>query len=358
MTTKEGTTVLKRMFAFLAFLSVAVQVALADQVVLKNGDRITGAIMKSGGGTLTLKTEFAGELNIKWDAVDQITSTDPLYLTTSDGRTVVGTVTARENQFDITPKDAPKVTLERSSIAVIRSPAEQAAFERLINPGWFDLWGGFVDLGYSLTTGNTDTSTITLGSKITRETRRDKTLLYAAYIKSSNDATGEKITTANAIRGGARYDYKLRPRVSLFGFGDFEYNEIQLLDLRSVIGGGVGYDLVKTEKTSLQVFGGGAWNHEKYSTGISRDFGELLIGEELNYRASNRTSFFERFTIYPNMSEGGEFRMTFDAGLSTKITRFLDWQLTVSDRYLSNPVPGSKGNDLLLTTGIRFSFQQ
>ena len=349
---------LKRMFACLAFLSVAVNVARADQVILKNGDRITGAIVKSDGKTLTLKTEYAGELNIKWDIVDQITSTDPLYLITSDGRTVVGTLTARESQFDVTPKDAAKVTLERSSIAVIRSPAEQAAFERLNSPGWFDLWGGFVDFGYSLTTGNTDTSTTTLGSKIQRETRRDKTLLYAAYIKSSNDAAGETITTANAVRGGARYDYKLQPRLSVFGFGDFEYNEIQLLDLRSVIGGGVGYDVLKTERGSLQVFGGGAWNHEKYSTDISRDFGELLIGEEFNYRASDRTSFFERFTVYPNLSEGGEYRMTFDAGLTTRLTRFLDWQLTVSDRYISNPVPGSKSNDLLFTTGIRFSFQQ
>ena len=347
-----------RLLVFLAFLGVTCDVALADQIILKNGDRITGSIVKSDGRALTLKSEYAGEISIKWDAVDQISATEALYLTTSDGKTVFGTIVAKDNQVDVTTKDASKLTLARDTVAVIRSPSEHAAHERLNNPSWFDLWGGFVDFGYSLTTGNTDTSTITLGSNISRHTRRDKTLLYVAHIKSSNNATGEKITTANAIRGGARYEIKLRPRVSVFTFGDFEYNEIQLLDLRSVIGGGLGYDFVKSERTSFQVFGGGAWNHEKYSTGITRNAAELLIGEELTWRAANRTSFFERFQVFPNLSEGGEYRMTFDAGLTTKLTRFVDWQLTVSDRYLSNPVPGSKSNDLLLTTGLRFTFKQ
>jgi len=31
-------------------------------------------------------------------------------------------------------------------------------------------------------------------------------------------------------------------------------------------------------------------------------------------------------------------------------------QVTVSDRFQSNPLPGIKKNDLLLTTGIRVTF--
>jgi len=123
-------------------------------------------------------------------------------------------------------------------------------------------------------------------------------------------------------------------------------------------GGGLGYDVISTEKALLQAFGGAAWNHESFNTGLSRDSAELLIGEELNYKPTARTKLFERFQYFPNLSDGGEYRLTFDAGLSTKLTKYLDWQLTLSDRYISNPVPGSKNNDLLLTTGIRFSFQQ
>jgi len=43
--------------------------ALADQVVLKNGDRLTGSIAKSDGKELVIKTDFAGDVTVKFDAI-------------------------------------------------------------------------------------------------------------------------------------------------------------------------------------------------------------------------------------------------------------------------------------------------
>jgi hypothetical protein len=34
----------------------------------------------------------------------------------------------------------------------------------------------------------------------------------------------------------------------------------------------------------------------------------------------------------------------------------LSWQITLSDRFHSDPLPGLKKNDLLLTTGVRVTF--
>lgn len=63
------------------------QAALADQVILNNGDRLSGQVVKADGKTLVIKTEFAGEVTVKWEAVAQINSEQPLYLTLADGRT-------------------------------------------------------------------------------------------------------------------------------------------------------------------------------------------------------------------------------------------------------------------------------
>jgi hypothetical protein len=38
--------------------------AFADQVTLKNGDRLTGSITKSDGKTLVIKTDFAGDVTV------------------------------------------------------------------------------------------------------------------------------------------------------------------------------------------------------------------------------------------------------------------------------------------------------
>ena len=46
----------------------------ADQIVLKNGDRLTGVIETSDDKTLLIKTEFAGEVTVQWSAVQDINS--------------------------------------------------------------------------------------------------------------------------------------------------------------------------------------------------------------------------------------------------------------------------------------------
>lgn len=73
--------------------------AHADQVTLKNGDRLSGSIVKSDGKTIQLKTEFAGDVNIEWDAVTAIVSSQTLHLALKDGQTIVGTVSTTDDNF-------------------------------------------------------------------------------------------------------------------------------------------------------------------------------------------------------------------------------------------------------------------
>ncbi|HKB99865.1 MAG TPA: hypothetical protein VKD23_13880, partial [Terriglobales bacterium] len=64
---------------FVASLLLALTIpALADQVVLKNGDRLTGSIAKSDGKALVIKTDYAGDVTVKFDAIQSITSTGDL----------------------------------------------------------------------------------------------------------------------------------------------------------------------------------------------------------------------------------------------------------------------------------------
>lgn len=65
-----------------------------------------------------------------------------------------------------------------------------------------------------------------------------------------------------------------------------------------------------------------------------------------------RATLKERFVPFPNLSGVGEYRMNFDAGLNTSLTKTFGWHITASDRYISNPLTGLKKNDLRLTTGV------
>ena len=81
-----------------------------------------------------------------------------------------------------------------------------------------------------------------------------------------------------------------------------------------------------------------------------------MFGDQLTFKLSNATSLTQQFTVFPNLSDPGQYRLAFDLGAVTKLSRFLGWQIGLSERYISNPIPGTLGNDLLLSTGLRVVF--
>jgi putative salt-induced outer membrane protein YdiY len=334
--------------------------AYADEVVLKNGDIITGNIKSSEGDSLTAESEILDAIKIPLEAIESITSDQPLYLVLKEGQTVVGTVTTKEGKFEVLTAEGETIALSRDSIAAIRSSEAQAAYlaeiEKYRRPSLLDLWGGTADIGLSMARGNAETLAYNLGLKAARETKGDKTSVYATMLYSRNSTTGEPQTTANAKRGGIRYNRNITGKIFAFGTGDFESDEFQDLDLRVVLGGGLGWQAKQTDRMTFSLFGGGSFNREYFAADLTRSSGEILIGQEFAYKLLKRMSIDENVTFFPNLSQSGEYRFNFDTTVATEISSWLAWQIMLSDRYLSNPVQGAKSNDFILSMGLRFRF--
>jgi putative salt-induced outer membrane protein YdiY len=338
----------------------------ADQVTLKNGDRLTGSIVKSDLKTLLIKTELAGDVNVQWDSVSSIVSSQPLYLGLKDGQTVVGTVTTSDGTFAVATATTGKVEVRKDSVTAVRNDVEQKSYDeqinRLRNPHLTDFWSGILDSGLSLTRGNSATLAFSLSAKAARTTTRDKISVYSTAVYASDDNTPPSRTTAHAIRGGIRGDFNVSERWFVFGLADFEYDQFQHLDLRNVLGGGLGYHLIKRKSATFDLFGGGDYEQEYFSataafpTGLTRKTGEILAGEEASIKLNDRFALTQKVSLFPNISDTGQYRFQFDATAATKLKAWLSWQITFSDRYLSNPLPGLKPNDELLSTGLRLTF--
>ncbi len=332
--------------------------ALADQVVLKNGDRLTGSIVKSDGKELVLKSEFAGIVAIQWAAVDSITSTAPVYVHLTTGETLNGLVTTTDGKFVIATASAGTITATKDKVKAIESAGEEPAYEKSMKkPSLLDLWTGFFDLGLSLARGNSDTTTFTIGANATRPTPHDKITLYFNSLYSKNTSNGVSVLGSDQELGGIRYDRNFTPRNFVFGSGDFEYDKFQNLNLRAVLGAGLGRHVVKTDRTVLDLFAGGALDKEYFFNNIHRTSGDIQAGDQFSYKFNKTTQIAESLIFFPDLTHTGEYRINFDTAVVTQLKKWLGFHLTVSDRYLSNPPQaGLKKNDLLLTTGIRFTF--
>src|SRR5690606_9444299 len=66
------------------------QLVSADEIRLKNGDVITGTIVKKETTVVVFRTTYAGDINVQWSEVSSLSSDKPVHLVLSDGSSLHG----------------------------------------------------------------------------------------------------------------------------------------------------------------------------------------------------------------------------------------------------------------------------
>jgi hypothetical protein len=329
-------------------------------VVLKNGDTITGAIVKKDGAKLTIKSEFLGEVSMPWTAVKSLKSDGDLTVVLPGGESVLGKVNTTGDKLEVVTSGVTK-SAPLADVNAVRNGAEQHSFERLQHPGLLELWTGSYDLGLALARGNAHTTTFTNAFNASRITRKDKvtvtfTEIYANARLTTASGVMVSSTTASAVRGGWTYNRDITPLFFVSTINNYEHDRFQSLDLRFVAGGGFGVNAIKKEKASLSFIGGGDYERENFTNNLSRNSGEANFGDDFLYKFSSATSITQSSRFFPNLTYTGEYRMNFDLTGVTVLKKWLAWHVSASDRFVSNPVFGLQRNDLLLSTGFRLTF--
>ena len=366
-----GVAVLRisQVLTLLAFFAFTASL-FADQITLKNGDRLTGTVVKGDGKSVVLHTDAAGDVTIQLSSIRDIKTDKELHIGLKGGKTIVGPVTSSDGKLEVATKTAGTVEAPESDITVIRSDAEETAFEKSQHPGLLHGWTGGANVGFSLARGNSETENLALAFNAIHTSVNDKWTLYATSINTKNDLATPS-TVASLETGGIRFDHNLNPRAFVFASADYMANALQLLDLRSVYSGGFGLHVIKNDKTVVDVFGGLNYTHETYSNGtpiagsippayssygVTNRFVALTLGEDLTQKLGKSTSLTQSFYFYPDIQQTGSYRGTFNFGTVTKISKWLGWQNQFGAIYVSNPPSSAKKNDVLLTTGLNVSF--
>ncbi len=326
----------------------------AEEVSLKNGDHLSGSIVSMDGKKLVLKTTYAGDVSIDWAEVSQFSSDkQPLVVTKADQQLVSGTVTAEGSDLVITTTQGVQ-KLPRTDVATMRSPADQAAYEKSLHPGMMEGWSGGGSFGLALARGNSQTTNLALGFNALRKTTTDAWVVNAASIYSTDDKLG--ITSANSLGGLIRYDHNLTPRWFAYGVFTGMYDTLQLLNYRVMPGGGIGYHAIASKTTTLDFLGGLGYTRESYYVGPPNNLFTLTVGDEFTHKFTESTSITQNLYYLPSLNDTSNYRINFNVGLATKLNHWLTANMNFADQYINQPVPGNKYNDIIFTTGLGFTF--
>jgi putative salt-induced outer membrane protein len=232
------------------------------------------------------------------------------------------------------------------------------------------LWRGALSASLAVASGNTQSTSFSIGADGVNATKEDKLSVFLTSFYAERKIADTKEKTANRTRAGLRYDRNLSDRTFIFGLLEAEQDKIADLDSRILVGTGFGYKVIKEKDTTFDIFGGVSYKQDrnKVTTLVplplpprlvtstkSSNATELVLGEESSHKISDSTSFKQKLTVYPNMTDGGKYRAQFDAGFVTAIASGINVQITLSNRYNSDVPAGVKKSDTLLLTGINIA---
>lgn len=334
--------------ALLCFGQISATALLADQVILRNQDRLSGTVAGLAEGKLSLSTEYAGRIEIDWSQVAQLKVERPLVIKLQDGKQAESPIEMAREGFGRGASPGLPDEFALSDIVSIRKPAALQT-----RPGWLRHWEGQAQLGYNITRGNSDSDNLALAFRPQRSTEKDRIQAEYQLIYSKQEDS-----QVNSLQEGSlRYDRFLdSDRVFIFALGGFDTNRQQQLKLRSRQGGGFGYTFRTAEKTSLTIYGGVTAVQEKFE-GLNRDNQvQGLAGFEFSRELLADGSFHAQTEYEPRFNES-RYLLRWDAQLQFPLFRNLIFGVEVFDKFNSNPQSvGTKKNDfgILSTFGWKF----
>jgi putative salt-induced outer membrane protein YdiY len=323
----------------LLLLAVPVE---SGEVRLKNGDRLTGAIVKMDGESIVIKTSYAGKLSVKRDQV-------------------ICVKTTQEHTFLLQSKEIQTGRAECSSeglLAIVNDQTQTSETLALtdvkaINPPPGVRWKGNVVVGGSMASGNTDSKGANLSSLLQVRTGRHRGTMRARGNYNETDDT----TDVQNASGSLKYDYFLNKKLFTYGQVLIEHDKFQDLDLRYTAGPGLGYQFIESSKMSLFAEAGISYVNENREVSENQDYtsGRWSIGFDWQI-ISDRLAFFHLHEGYFRVEDPDDFFWRSQQGFRLPLAHDFYATLAFDYDYNNRPATGKKNSDLRYIFGLTYEF--
>lgn len=315
----------------------------ADEVILHNGDRLTGNIKQMDKGILILETDYSDPIEIQQAKIKSISTDFPAEVRLSSGEVLKGKLRSHEdNRLSVEAnEERVEVSVAWERISALNPPPAQPS-----------RWQGNVAVGASLQTGNTDRISATIGVDFMRKALRDRYNLRFIY----NYAEDDDEVIARNIFGALKYDYFFT--TAFYGFLAMELlsDEFKDLNLRTIVGPGVGYQLWDDEIKSLLFEAGLSFFSEDLDEGSDDQWITGRMASQIRWKIFDKIVFTDYLLVYPSLEDIGAFKLRNEAGISSAIGT--GWSLKLSNilEHDSDPPVNVEKNDMYWVLGLQYSF--
>lgn len=240
--------------------------AYADRLVLRNGDVLTGTVLHKSGDSLSFSTPYAGVISVSWAAVRTLTTDRPVNVYLDDatdydarfgaageGRATVTLAPAAPADIDPDEPHAPPTVQEDTP------PKGEVDLAKVlyINPTPEESGEGYritgrANFSYSNANGNTDNEQLHGDAEMVLRAKMYRYILGGEGTRASDNGN----VSASNGRVYSHYDWFFQPKRFFYGAASIERDRFKDIELRTVFGGGYGYQWIETDVTKLALRGG------------------------------------------------------------------------------------------------------
>ena len=234
----------------------------ADILVMQNGDRLTGKVVKKEGDVLTFESSFAGRVEVKWDHVKELTTEASVRVVLDDGQV---------SECPLLVKAGPAAAHEKNT-DLTALPCTPSDID-MINPepwklgeGW--QFSGRVNLSLKYERGNTDKDEFDLDGSVTLRSLNNR-LGIAGELESDSS---KDVQTKDKWMVEGRYNRFLNEKLYGLAHAMCERDEFAELELRAGGGLGAGRQFYDADRLSLLAELLIARIHEEYVADPDQDY--------------------------------------------------------------------------------------
>lgn len=292
--------------------------ALADEVRLANGDRISGEIKARSGDRLVVQTEYAGELSIRLSDVHSVSMTDTRGALHEIGAPELDTLDPRAYK---TPRD----------VAYAGRALLSAAYAR----------------------GNTDSDHVHMDGDFTARAKQ-----YRYNLSGKLERRSEPLVETNtAWLVGANYDRFLGTRQFAYVRGSLEHDRAKDIDRRAAAGLGYGLQLLEDPAANVSVRGGLDYVTVERVLGAREEYPAFGWGIKASFTPwGPRLQLFHEQEGFWNLEETSVVVLRSKTGLRLPLVDRLNATTQLNVDWEREPAPGRASTDSTLLFGVDYSF--
>jgi putative salt-induced outer membrane protein YdiY len=285
-----------RIFATSALLALSLP-TIADELVMKDGSRLLGTVVKKdGGSSFDFKTSYAGVITIQWAEVKQLIAEEPITVLLKSGNTY-DVVSANKNGEGVT-------TLSGADTTQTTTLSEVAYFNPepwRLGQGWH--WQGNTNIALSYERGNTDQDDLEADFAMTFRRLDDRLKLNGDYDREKSN----EVLTNEDWRLVTRYDHFVSDKLFYGATLGFEHDRFADLQLRTTLGPLIGYEFYDSKAMNLDIASGPIYVKENYYSAENDEYAAL--GWQLNFDRfiTDSIQFYHRHTGLLSMEDTKDF---------------------------------------------------